>query len=395
MIIMISLFCRYIFFDKCEENIKKVLLSLCLIFVCTFPFFLHDQISLKSVGDQCGSFQGWYYFFLQIPGYLSQINAYFFPFISLSVIYGLMRISDRFFDYKRKPITNDGLILLKRKKFDSNVFLLFSVIVVNLIVISAFSVQYVTYHLMPSILMTNVLCAITIYTFFKKDRAIGFMIAFILIFTNILNVTPYIILKGADEEMICHFEIIIKPPVPYFIAKGNYNTVDSLASYLENKVSYTSYLIEYLQEISTDYDDATEGVVLYLLENANSDDVVEADDFVADSIAYYTGLSVVNRLRHTNSKESFRYSIPNNVINVEKYQHLSYYPNSLIKWRVILPNSKEEAESIRESVDTSQYEIIEIAGYPNSLFGADIWEHSFSTDYSYPNAIILKNKDAL
>lgn len=395
MIIMISLFFRYIVFDKSEQNIKKVLISLCFVFACTFPFFLHDQMSLMSVGNQCSPFQGWYFFFLQIPGYLSQINAYFFPFISLGIIYGLMKICDRVFEHQKISFTNDGLTLLKRKKIDSNLFLLFIVIIINVIVISAFSVQYVTHYLLPSILMTNILCAIAIYNFFKKDRVIGFIIGFILIFTNILNVTPYILLKSADEEMICHLEIIIKPPVPYFIARGNYITVDSLGSYLENKVSYTSYLIEYFQEISTDYDDATEGVVLYLLENANSDDMVEADDFVADSIAYNTELLVVNRLRHTNNKESFRYSLSNNVINVKKYQHLTYYPNNLVKWRVILPNSKEEAESIQENVDTSQYEIIEITGYPNSLFGADIWEHVFYTDYSYPNAIILRNKEVL
>lgn len=395
MVIMISLFMRYLFFDKSKQNIKNILIALCVIFLYTFPFFVHDQMFLRGVGDQRSSFQGWHYFFLQIPGYLSQINAYFFPYISLGILLILMKIIDKILSLRNEVVNNDGLNLLKSKRIDPNVFLLVAVIVVNVVVISAFSVQYATRYLLPSILMTIILCAIAIYKFFKRDQVIGLMLAFAIIFTNCLNVTPYILLKGADEEIINNVDIIIKPPVPYFIAQENFITIDTLESYLDNKVTYTSYLKNYLQEISTDYNDATEGVIRYLIENANAGDVVEADDFLSDSIAYYTELRVVNRLKRVNDKENFWYSIYNNLPNVEKYLHLTYYLEDLIKWKVILPNSKEEAENILKNVDVSKYEIIEIMGYPNSMFAADIWEHSFITDYSYPNAIILKNRNDL
>lgn len=391
-VIIISLCLKYLFFDKSKQNIKKVLISLFIIFVCTFPFFVHAQIFLKSVGDRRSRFQGWYYFILQIPGYLSQINAYFFPFFSISIIYGFVKIINKIFVVKKSALLNDDLKQVKRKNINPNTFFIITIIIVNVIIVSAFSVQYATRYLLPSILMSNILCAITISAFFREDQIVGFILTIIMLFTNCLGVAPYMLLKRVNQNVINTVDIIVKPPVPYFIAQGNFVSVDTLETYLENKIRYTSYFKNYLLEITTDYNDAIEGVVKFLIVNANKEDVVEADDFLSDSIAYYTKLRVVNRLNHVGNKDDFWYSVYNKLPNVEKYLYLTYYPDELVKWKVVLPNSKQEVEYIKSNIDTSLYEIIEITGYPNAMFAADIWEHSFTTDYSYPSAIIIRNK---
>lgn len=391
MVVMISIFLRYIIFDRSKENFKKIIISLIVVFIFSFPFFLHNQIYLSSVGDQRSSFQGWYFFFLQIPGYISQINAYFFPFVSLAIIYFVIGFIDKIFSYKKQAITNDGLIIRNNKKIDPNLFLILTIVVVNIIIVSAFSVQYATRYLLPSVLMSIILCAYTIEKFLKKDRILGVVLSVLLIFTNFLNIIPYVPLKNLDDKTIQNVSVIVKPPVPYFTAQGNFISIDTLTSYLNNKMQYDSYFGNYIQEISSDYDDATEGVIKYLNENAKPGDVVQADDFLSDSIAYYTELKVVNRLKRVGEDDDFWYTIYNKLPNVDKYLHLTYYPEELVKWQIILPNSKAEVDELHKSVDESKYEIIEVLGYPNAMFAADIWEHSFITDESYPNAIILRN----
>ena len=381
MVVMISIFLRYIIFDKNKENVKKIIVSLIAVFIFSFPAFLHNQIFLSSVGDQRSSFQGWYYFFLQIPGYLSQINAYFFPFVSLAVIYFVIRVVDKMFSYKKQVITNDQLVIRNNKKLDPNLFLILTIVVVNVLITSAFSVQYATRYLIPSVLMSIILCAYTIRRFLKKDRILSAVLSFLMIFTNFLNIIPYVPLKNLDDKIIQNVSVIVKPPVPYFTAQGNFIIVDTLTSYLNNKLQYDSYFGNYIQEISSDYDDATEGVIKYLNENAKPGDVVQADDFLSDSIAYY----------RVGEDNDFWYTIYNKLPNIDKYLHLTYYPEELVKWQIILPNSKAEVDELYKSVDESKYEIIEVLGYPNAMFAADIWEHSFVTDESYPNAIILRN----
>ena len=183
---------------------------------------------------------------------------------------------------------------------------------------------------------------------------------------------------------------IIKPPVPYFIAQGNFITVDTTQSYLEDKLKLSSYTAQYLAEITHNYDDATEGIVKFLQDNAKPGDTVQGDDFTSDSIAYYTDLHVVNRLKAVTDVNDFWFTIYSHLPNLDKYMDLTYYPEDLVDWLVYLPDSLQAADAIKSTTDTSKYEIYELHSYPNSPFAADIWEHGFTTDFSYPIPIILK-----
>ena len=101
-------------------------------------------------------------------------------------------------------------------------------------------------------------------------------------------------------------------------------------------------------------------------------------------------MSIVNRLKAVTDVNDFWFTIYSHLPNLDKYMDLTYYPEDLVDWLVYLPDSLQAADAIKSTTDTSKYEIYELHSYPNSPFAADIWEHGFTTDFSYPIPIILK-----
>ncbi len=48
---------------------------------------------------------------------------------------------------------------------------------------------------------------------------------------------------------------------------------------------------------------------------------------------------------------------------------------------------------LSEIENSKLFERVNFSGYPDSPFGADIWEHSFKTSYKYPELIIFRNRN--
>jgi len=115
MIIMIAIFIRYVLYDRNKIHTKGLLISLSAVFIFTFPLFLYNQSFLNNLGDQRSSFQGFGYLLLQAPGYLWQLNSYFFPFIGLGLIYVFMYLIKRITNRKKKILDNDMLTMNRKK----------------------------------------------------------------------------------------------------------------------------------------------------------------------------------------------------------------------------------------------------------------------------------------
>lgn len=391
IVVLLAISLRYGIYDRAKNNIFKLIASYSFIFLGTFPFFLYNQIFLSNIGDKRSSFQGIENILLQVPGYLWQLNTYFFPFLPLFFICIIIWIKKKItYHYSNTDISHDDIKIKQKHVFiNRSSFFLVSIIVINVSVVSAFSLQYATRYILPSILAGYILCAKILYKIISADRLLGTILTVLIIFTNIVNVSPYLAIKYLMPENLSHIDII-KPPVPYFIAQGNFITVDTTQSYLEDKLKLSSYTAQYLAEITHNYDDATEGIVKFLQDNAKPGDTVQGDDFTSDSIAYYTDLHVVNRLKAVTDVNDFWFTIYSHLPNLDKYMDLTYYPEDLVDWLVYLPDSLQAADAIKSTTDTSKYEIYELHSYPNSPFAADIWEHGFTTDFSYPIPIILK-----
>lgn len=400
---IITLISTYVIYDKRPDKKKGFLFSLISIAVFTLPWFIYTRRFLTKV--QTGVFLGKIYFFEYLLGYIWQINTYFFPFISLGIIFLFYNIAlkvqnrkkkkhRKYLDSTPKWVDINNLQLKNSKENNEilrrNRYIIVMQIIVNLLILSIFGNYLNTRWLIPSIPFYFIISATMISYISNQDNFIAIIVSFILLFTNIFHVSPYLLMKlsNINPQSI---EVVVKPPVPFFNVDEGWKTeMADLRDYLDRYCYIRSYFLEYIEETLNDYDDAEEGMVRVLKKYGNMEDKVYLVGFQHETIVYYTNMQVVNRLDPDKQYLPLSYK---EYPNAKRYSHLTHYPIEECDWIVIRKHDdKDELRKVKQIInDSEDFEEIYV-DYPEADPWCEIWGHTFKTDSTIKGFYIYRNK---
>ena len=371
-----------------DNTIKKIVVSTIIIFMATAPWYIYAQLFLSYV--ERNQFTSVALFWMSLLGYVWQIHAYFFPFIPLGLIL-LYLLLKRKKEKKKLPILQKITNGLKEKKKYKAITISGLQILINLVVICATTNFLDTRRLLGAIPFLFFFVAVIINLVIENKNIVGYGLLVICLCSNLLHISPYLVCKAlrVDTDSIQEY---IKPPVPYFNVDENWlNKKMDLNQYLD-KCFPESSIINYLEEICNNYDDADEGIIKFLEKYGNSKQKVMIIGYQYETVAYYTDCIVVNRL---DVKKDPLPSVFEHYPNAKRYEYLTDFSEMECAWVVErrLDSGQNNSNVIQEAIwhDESLFERYYI-DYPDAQPWNEIWDHSFVTDDSYTGVYIYRNK---
>ena len=313
-IVLSVILVHFFVFGFYKERLKKLIKILFIITIFIIPslFFLNIFYRIHS-----GQTRGLNEFIIKFKSYLLWINNYIFPFLILFIllIYKIIRSN---FGYVKKILASFFLMfgyflaffLIIYNNYSFIFYLIFFVFMVFAakILIRKFDldikkilIKYNIYVLLLIFIFFNILATtiasdapyfrylysslpilifflgISIYTISNRKILIMIPIMLIIIFSNILSVFPIHIINAFVKEKDI-FSI-------GSFSEGIYNDL--------RKDKFKSDFLNYLYEITHDYNGPVEGIVKYLNQNAKKTDVVKTsyNDF---PLMFYTNLHIIN-----------------------------------------------------------------------------------------------------
>ncbi len=362
-----------IIFFRNKVITKRFILAMLLVGGGILPFVLWRNMVTASYGGGANT-QGIYNFLMQMIGYLWNIQAYQFPFITLTLFLIIKKVI-LFVTKKRFINKNDGL-KAKRKTIDPYIFLLISTILINVFAISYFTYDYAARYLLGSISACYILTIMFIEYIFKGDRVFK-GIVIIMLFTNLINYTPYFMIKNTDLAQKRIVNAIVKPAAPFYEVKwlsANY----SLEEYLNTETNIRCYLYEYLTGVFSVYNDSSKGIDLFFEKYSNEGDSVYVYGNIADSVLYYTDLNLVYPKNHRNSN----FPIMNLVTRDEDY----------IDWIIVTAYDKNSlADESLFWINNPNYECY-VLNYYNVTCMPELWSYYFKMPKDKNKLRIYRNK---
>ncbi len=383
-----SLIVIYFIFDYDKDTFKYLLAGSGCVAIFTIPWYLYIRLYLNSV--EKGGVVSIDIFIKSFLGYVWQIHAYFFPFIPVLITALLVLVVTRKKEFSKVQSQNCNIkekiicSWMMRKKFRT-ITLIFTIIFINLFVISITHNFLDTRRIISSIPFIFMLFSSIISYLYKHIKNLGMVILFVSLFTNCLHVSPYFFVKKLSASFI---ETIVCPPLPYFNSDPNWqNKKADLSEYLENICRIESYLIYYLEEIMNTYEDADKGMVNFLNEYAEPGQKVYLIGYQYETIAFYTGLQVVNRLDPASDPLP---SVYKSYPNASRFQCLTWCPVEQCDWII----ERRISAPVPEGVfwhDEAKFERIYIDA-PDARPWNEIWDHSFYTDHSFLGFYVYRNR---
>jgi hypothetical protein len=205
--------------------------------------------------------------------YLLFFNDYLIPF-ALLAIYLIWR-------WKRRELTLDKF---KKNQPLSFIIILLLVAVVFLALVARHNFRFIV----PYIPLVLILLSYMLYFFRQQtNNYIVLSLIVVLISSNIIHQVPYYLKFITDQ-----------PSVKNVIDNLDYKIAGKRLSWINHKIIFyfrpTSFLYNYLYEITHDYDGPNEGISKYINQYAGKDDVVKATygDYIYQ---FYTNRMVIPR----------------------------------------------------------------------------------------------------
>ena len=380
-ILMFSIGTIYILFDRKKDNVRFCFTSLVFIAFFTLPWWLYQRSFLRIVENSIFTRNG--DFFQTVLGYLWQIHAYYFPFITVGVIALILLI------IRNKKAKRSSSNQVKKTKLKTETFKTFLTIVspciYNIFIVSFFSSFLETRWLIACVPFLFIASAYLIAFIIKQSKYIGVLVLIIVIMTNFLHVAPYLLIKSMNIN-VDTIDYFIKPPVPFYDANdsGWDNQKATLEEYLATMCYVQSYPINFIEELSNDYYDADEGIIMFFNSYAEENQTAYLFGYQYETFAYYNNIKIINRLDpNSNPQPNFYNCYP----NATSYYHLTYQSILNCDWIIDITNSFEKHECYSEDLFEKIY-----IDYPNLESWNEIWAHHFYTDYSTPGIYIYRNK---
>lgn len=379
-IVILSLGTIYIFFDRKRINIRFCITSLLLIALFTLPWWLYQRSFLDIVEKNIFTRNN--NFFQTLIGYLWQIHAYYFPFITVGAIAVILLI------VRSISLKNHKSQILKIKlKVESlkTVFIIAIPCIYNVIIISYFSSFLETRWLVACVPFIFVASAYLFDFIIKQSKFIGALVLTLVIMTNFFHIAPYLLIKSMNIDCD-NIDYFIKPPIPFYDANdsGWSNQKATLDEYIDKMCFVESYPINFIEEIFNDYHNADEGIIKFLNLYADETQTVYLFGYQYETFAYYNNIQLINRMDpNLNPQPNFYNFYPNATL----YYNLTYQSILSCDWIIDMTNSFESHECYSDDL----FEKIYIA-YPNVESWNEIWAHHFYTDYSSSGIYIYRNK---
>ncbi len=257
--------------------------------------------------------------FANLMIYFWKVNTFYFPFVSLAVIWLVC-----FFIWKNKR----SLVKDQLKESSPNIQLICLVILFNFLIVLPFYPYpwALARWFMTSIPLYMILTAIVLSIIMSYQRVLGVAVAGLLLFTNIFHVAPYyaVDLLNIRPSLIDTF---MKAPT-----SSSTFSHPNLYGYIKYENQVRSYFFDFITEIFSDYGGRTEAVIKYLQEHGKPDDKILVQTLEAEPIMFYTNMMVTNRLKpedtETPMSDVFRIS----GTNAQRFHKLTYVPYNDIDW---------------------------------------------------------------
>ena len=369
-----------------EKIFKQVIVSISLITILTIPWYVYARLFLSKV--ERNPIVPISIIVESLLGYLWQIHTYFLPLIPLSGICLYIAIRCRKNIKNEKKTKNIKAcfkeLIMNRNKYKYSVLVGLQILL-NLLLISSTTNFLDTRRLIGAIPFLYFVLAVVVYYIIKNLKSIGYAVFILCLFTNILHISPYLLINAIKIEVF-QVESFIKPPLPYFNVDENWiNKKTDLEGYLNNICRIESNIQYYIEEIMNSYDDADKGIIFFLNTYAEPSQKVHIIGYQYETIAYYTDCQVVNRLSpQRDPLPSVFKSYPNAVT----YEFLTFCPIEQCDW-IIERGEQTDTNAIWKNEKLFERYYID---YPDSKPWNEIWDHSFITDPSFNGVYIYRNR---
>lgn len=322
-----SMWLHFLVFEAKHEDAKKRIRALAISTaassVLALPWVFYAKPYEHNIPDWSGAT-----YVMRLSMFAWKLNTWVFPWFGLALIAGLAWFVNRIRG-------NGGFV--SRGELRGEYLLLVSVPLYLVLVILArhpmFSSQYTALAIPFAVLV----CAQILVWIRRSSKLIGAVALALLIGTNVLQASPFIIVDklGLDSKRI--EPLMINP-------QAQFNSPAPLDYYIHEELSLRSPIFEYVYFITHDYSHRLKGVVNYLRANVRPGDTVLAPWHDADAIRFYTGANVVYHFKPT--------------FTVDWIKRLVYKPGTRIDW--IVPNAFYEPKSPFFTYDPRDYERVYI-----------------------------------
>ncbi len=313
---MLSVTLHFLVFKFNKGHVKKAILSLISIFLFTFPWFVITNQFSKLSGTTSSIFKivfhmvlNWFYLFILL-----------FP-----IIFLIAFLFKRF----RKELLKEGYLLV----------IFFIISFITILSLKSDVLPAVRY-LICLIPLTSIILSFTIVKIWQNNKTIAVIIALLLVLTNLLNLVPFILLKGAAGSLSADV--------------SDYNK----EKFIKDSLGVKFYLPSYLYEITNDYESSEELVINQLLEKGSEKDTFTTSHFPYTFIIY-TDMEYI------------------------PVEEIKEGPDWIIKrsFRIGEDEVEEFFNKISDKLDLSDYELIKISNFDERWADSpDPISHRFKTN---------------
>jgi hypothetical protein len=368
---------------------KRALVLLVLTYVAvaalTAPWFLYKAVTTQ--GTVKGIFMGLIgveSVLTRLFEYAWKVQSYFFPILSLGVIYGLLVLIRHLLAKPQHTL---------KDQWDRRLVIPILFIVVNLACIVVLDPTVHTRRLLPSMTMFYILLPWILWQIHRHSKTIGYLTFMVLLLTNWLQILPWRIIDWSNIP--AHHSIVLQSPVT--LASLFHGNTWSYAKY-ESVPRY--YLFEFLQELGErrgEYKTRIGAVIDYLNKHAAPGETVLACNVETPQIQYYTDLRVVNQLNPERAVWGpFGRLVFTAYPSAQKFREQDHVPDDQVDWIIYqsrIPFPFEDLDHLDKN--RSNYEEIPIDG-PDALVEglAEINYHVFQSPQHYQGFSIYKRKKA-
>lgn len=262
---------HFLIFDRAPERFRQLAVSCVVTVALVVPWVVYANPLGHNIYDWSGSG-----YWLRLLIFIWKINAWVFPFVSLSALLGLLLLLARLGVVRRASQTlrlRSGYVLL----------LAFPVYVLTIILAPhpMVSSQYTA----PGIPFAMIAAAYMVLRIREYGRVFGAATLALLLSTNMLQAAPFILVEKTGMSVPAA-RVMVNPA-------AQFNLGTPLEHYLTEQLKLRSHLFEYASFVGHPYRHRLKLIVEYLKRQGTAEQTVLAPWHDADAVRFYTGMKVV------------------------------------------------------------------------------------------------------
>ena len=329
--IMLGIIFHYLAFNYSKRTSKELGFSLILIFFLTFPWFLiTGQLSKSS-----------YLTFSAKAIMFNLALSFFYIYLLLFPFVFLLFIPD---------------IVKQRKRWQKQFLYLSGIMVLSVVgmlsVLNNDGAPSARRLVVSLIVFTFPVSAIILSNLLRKKKWIAITLIIVLIFSNFLYLIPFYPLK--------YFSFSRLSPASFGEDAAESSSI--IKRFLRNSLEPRFYIIDYIYEITHDYDSVDESIIRLLKKKGSENDLYVTNAFDG-VIHFYTGMTLP-------------------IIDPQKGKYYDDLNISMADW-IIIRNYNKQAylKSVRAQVNLSNYKRYIVRNLDEQWVDMpDIINHRFKTD---------------